>query len=375
MTNAFAAAYRSDQTVLRRIYGPVVDPRAYLRILHLLLMFPLGIAYFVFFVTAFSFGGSMVWTFVGPPVLLVAMWVSLRLGDGEAWLVSRVAEIEIRRPPQKLEGVTSFRQRLWARTIDPTTWTGLVYEIVQFPIGIATFVVVVTLFSVAGSFIASPIVMLFVDESMDIVSDGENVWWAIDTPLEALPLALAGIAAWFVAMHLTLNLSALHAMWAKLMLGTKSRRRPTVLEPDSPEPSPEPPEPKSELPPAAATPLPIVVLPPPPKPMGELKAPEMRPAAEADTDDAYDVPELEELTPREREVTLLLARGMSNADIADTCFISEGTVKTHVKRILSKLELHDRTQVVVFAYERGLVTPGSFARELEEERTGKASPW
>ena len=56
---------------------------------------------------------------------------------------------------------------------------------------------------------------------------------------------------------------------------------------------------------------------------------------------------------------MLLARGMSNADIAEACFISEGTVKTHVKRILAKLDLHDRTQVVVFAYENGLVKPGS----------------
>ena len=67
---------------------------------------------------------------------------------------------------------------------------------------------------------------------------------------------------------------------------------------------------------------------------------------------------ISELTAREQEVFMLLARGDTNADIAEELFISEGTVKTHVKRVLSKLYMRDRTQVVVFAYESGLVPPG-----------------
>jgi len=68
---------------------------------------------------------------------------------------------------------------------------------------------------------------------------------------------------------------------------------------------------------------------------------------------------MSELTDREREVFMLMARGSTNADIAEELFISEGTVKTHAKRIFSKLELRDRVQLVVFAYEHGLVTPAS----------------
>jgi DNA-binding NarL/FixJ family response regulator len=69
--------------------------------------------------------------------------------------------------------------------------------------------------------------------------------------------------------------------------------------------------------------------------------------------------EIKELTPREREVVLLVAKGLSNLEIGDRLFLSEATIKTHLTSILRKLGLRDRTQLVVLAYERGLVTPGA----------------
>jgi DNA-binding NarL/FixJ family response regulator len=79
------------------------------------------------------------------------------------------------------------------------------------------------------------------------------------------------------------------------------------------------------------------------------------------------------LTPREREVLDLLVAGLSNPEICDRLFISDATAKTHVARILQKLGLRDRIQVVIYAYESGLVRPGSHPKERPSSG-GDAAP-
>jgi DNA-binding NarL/FixJ family response regulator len=74
-------------------------------------------------------------------------------------------------------------------------------------------------------------------------------------------------------------------------------------------------------------------------------------------------PGIAELSERERQVLGHLARGRSNADIARAMFVSEATEKTHINRLFAKLEVRDRVQAVIFAYESGFVSPGPRAEQ------------
>ena len=83
--------------------------------------------------------------------------------------------------------------------------------------------------------------------------------------------------------------------------------------------------------------------------------------AQQPTPELADASKLDDLTPREREVLGLLARGLSNSEIARELVVEESTIRTHVKRILAKLGLRDRVQIVIFAYETGVNRPAADA--------------
>ena len=386
----FTTSYPSSRGPLGKIFRPVADYRTYLRAGHMLLMFPLGIAYFVFFAVTLSVGGSLIWTLIGPVVLIASLFISRWLGDLEAVTAGYISGTPIRRPPSRIEGVSNFRSQVKVRLVDPTTWTGLVYLIAQFPIGIAAFVSLVVVYSFAGAMAFAPLIAIVTDEPIVIFHIG-GLDTAFNTPIKALLITPFGILGFILASHAVIVFSSIHGWWARLMLGSRSTRissrsapAPTggdhpglpatastgVVTPDSSDEIKTDPGSgaKSEAEsPEPATPTPFN----PAYPATAARPSEILPLVLTPSDNGPDIAPnsaaIRELTAREQEVFMLMARGDANADIAEELFISEGTVKTHVKRVLSKLDMRDRTQVVVFAYEHRFVIPHSTGEATTSE--------
>jgi len=300
-----------------QLLSPLASRWTYTRILYLLLSFPLGVAYFVLLTAGGVTGGALIWTWFGLVILIALVLGARWAGDLEAVLNHRLVGVEIRRPPTWYERDVPIREQAKQILLDPSTWTALVYLASRFPLGITAFVSTVMGVTLPLTLLFAPVTYQLYDVWGDQQAWLEIFGWQIDTAGEAWAVVPIGFVSAFIALHV-LNLEAwLLGRWAKLMLGSRARD-----------------------------------IPPPPAALADADAPAL-PAS------GVTHPLVGALTPREREVLLLIARGYSNAEIAESFVVSEGTVKTHVKRILAKLEVRDRTQAAVFAFDSGFVTPES----------------
>lgn len=219
MREAFAVVYGRYDSLAGRVLGPVVAPRTYLRALHLLVAFPLGVAYVVTLTLGLAVGGALVWTLVGPVVLVALLYLAGWAADMEAWLVRAVARVEAPRGSPGSPAGESWRSRLRARLSERSTWTGLAYLLLQGPLGLGGFVAVTVLGAVSLGLLTGPLVVWIGQAASG--DDRTELWDGgpgFDTPGDAWWLVPLGVVAVVIAAHAICALSACHAAWARLML-------------------------------------------------------------------------------------------------------------------------------------------------------------
>ncbi len=211
-------AQRAGRSVqgIARLLRPIVDARTYARILYLLLALPLGVAEFVFLVTAISFGFGTAITLIGIPVLVGTVWAWRWLAELERGLIGRLLGIEIPTPyrPDPVGG--RWWQRFAARISDPATWKDLAFLLLQLPLGIVSFTVTVTVLSLGLG-------LLFAPAYYWALPDGD--WIAtvqVDTLLEALAAVPVGALILLLGIPGLSALGRLYGWLAAQLLGSNA---------------------------------------------------------------------------------------------------------------------------------------------------------
>lgn len=239
----------SQSNTLVKFFAVVARGQTYLNMLYLLLSFPLGIFYFVFLVTGFSAGIPLIIVWVGLLLLalVLAAWQGFILFERKMAIAMLGEDI----PPVQLadlSGKTTW-QKFGAWFKNPVTWKGLVFLLAKFPLGIASFVILVTFGALSLALLAAP----FIYRQLPLVVNwGWNNTFVIDTLNKAVLASLAGVVMLFVSLHIFNGVAWLWAKFAHLMLGSSQPLPAPVTTVKSAPPAAQPPA--DGVPPAAEPP-------------------------------------------------------------------------------------------------------------------------
>ncbi len=208
---------------LARFLRAPIEPRSYGNLLYLALAFPTGLAYFVFLAVGLSLGAGLAIVWIGLPILGLVLAMSFGLAALERQLAIHLlgAEVPPMAPPPTA-GATVW-QRVRAFLANPVTWKGMGYLAVKLPFGLVSFVLLVTLVSVAGALLATP----FVYPWAPIEISG----WAVDSLGPALACGLLGAALALVSINLFNLLAAGWRELASRLLGSPRFAAPAAAGP------------------------------------------------------------------------------------------------------------------------------------------------
>ena len=207
MTQTSQAA---DRDLLDVLFGPATDARTYLKLLYLLLGFPLGIVYFIFLIFGLSLGVGLAIIFVGVPILIGVFFACSGLGSFERLMAQSMLHLSIPPPPRPAPapGVWAKLKSLFG---NPATWKSQFYLLVKFPFGVAAFVVLITAFSLSVGLILAP--LTYSTLSMDFG------FYQVNSKDEATVCCLVGVVLLLVSFHLVNGLAFVWGRFAQLMLG------------------------------------------------------------------------------------------------------------------------------------------------------------
>ena len=179
---------------IRALFQVLWNPSTYLKILYLLISFPLGIFYFVFLITGFALGLGLAIIWIGLPILLLVILAIYGLTGFERQLTIHMLEQPIS-PLRQVQPEESAW--LWLKGVltTPATWKGLLFLLLKFPLGIFSFVVTVTSLAISLSFLLAPLLIL----TEGVIDIG---FWCVDTFAEALLCSLLGAILHVAVLHL-----------------------------------------------------------------------------------------------------------------------------------------------------------------------------
>ena len=208
---------------LRGVFGVLAWRQSYLNIVYLILGFPLGLAYFVFYVTGGALGIGLLIVTVGAAILLLLILAAQWLGVFERLLAVHLLGVPIAPGHTAWNEGESLGRYLKAVLRDRTTWTGLVYLLMKFPLGLASWIVTIMALSVTLGMIAAPLVDAFGGEII--------LWrWAPATTEELLLVSLIGLAMVVPVIHLLNGLAWLWGRFTRVMLGGRPPAGPAPAE-------------------------------------------------------------------------------------------------------------------------------------------------
>lgn len=195
-----------------RLFSAVSVSSTFLALIHLLVNLPLGIAYFTVLVSGVSLGAGLLITLLGIPILVGMGWVVRAFGNIERARLNAFLGTSLRDPYRSIAPESGWIARLFAIGADPATWRDFLFLILRLPVGILTFTVTVTIWSLGLGLLFSPVSYLFGVFRMTIGS------YVIDGPVAVVFATLAGVVVLVLAFGLTRGLAVLEAVMARALL-------------------------------------------------------------------------------------------------------------------------------------------------------------